>query len=116
MAKKKVKKVKPKKYQVDGHSTPFALDKTNGGLMTVKEIHKTTLFSLEKIMAKNQLKEIQLYKFEKWIDIKRRLEEIRHMTEYFYALKVAEQIIEDANKFCKEKKRVLYGNIAGGDR
>jgi hypothetical protein len=40
-------------------------------MMDVKTIHKTTLFSIEKIMAKNQLKEIQLYKFEKWIDIKK---------------------------------------------
>jgi hypothetical protein len=38
------------------------------------------------------------------------------MTDYFIALKLAQQIIEDATKFCKEKKRVLYGNIAGGDR
>lgn len=79
--------------------------------MNTKTIHKTTLFSIEQILAKHGIKEIQLVHFDKWIEIRRRLEAIRQVSDYFLALKMADEIIKDVHKFVADKKRRFYGNI-----
>jgi hypothetical protein len=77
----------------------------------IKTIHKTTLFSIEKILAKNGIKEVQLSGFDKWTDLRRRLEMIRQTSDYFVALKMADELITDVQKFIKEKRRKFYGDI-----
>lgn len=78
-------------------------------MSTVEIIHKTTRLSISKILAKNNIDELQLTKFEKWTDIKFRLDEIKHVQDYFLALKMAGALMDEANKFIKEKRKVFYG-------
>lgn len=81
--------------------------------MTVKEIHKTTLFSIEIILAKHSLSELALHNNKKWIDIKRRLEDIRQQSDYFQALRFADMLIIDVKKFVKDVSRKGGGPYGG---
>lgn len=80
-------------------------------MSTVEIIHKTTVLSISKILAKNNIDEFQVQKFEKWTDIKFRLDEIKHVKDYFLALKMASALTEDAIKFIKEKRKAFYGKF-----
>lgn len=78
----------------------------------VKQIHKTTLFSIEKIVAKHGLSELQLSRIGGWHKLRQRLEDIRAHSDYFLALKQADELIKDVTKFVKDKRRKTYGNIS----
>ncbi len=73
--------------------------------VTIKEIHKTTLFSIEKILSKHHLSDRMLHKNEKWIKLQWRLEEIRQQSDYFQALRFADMLIIDVKRFVKDLSR-----------
>jgi len=82
--------------------------------MDVSTIHRTALFSLEKILAKHHLKDFQLNRFDKWAEIQRKLESIRTCSDYFLALRLADEVVDEFTKFIKAKKMSIYGKLPGG--
>lgn len=77
--------------------------------MDVLTVYNTTKYSIKSILRTYGIDEIQIKQFDRWQIIQRKLDEIKTAYDYFQALSQAEQIIEEARRFIKDKAKGLYG-------